>query len=99
MDLDEATKLHLQIDRVYSDLIRSINDKESAHIKSHKEMIDQIQAVSEQNKRQFQMLEPMYKLFENVSGFNSIAVWILKGLALIGAGLGVLYAFLKWLKA
>ena len=43
-------------------------------------------------------LEPVYKVFESVTGFNSISVWILKGLVLIGAGIGVVYGFIKFLK-
>lgn len=58
-----------------------------------------IQDIIEQNKRQFQMLEPMYKIFTGVSSFGDISVWILKGLILVGAGMGVIYAFIKWLKS
>lgn len=43
-------------------------------------------------------LDPMYKIFTSVGGFGDISVFILKGFILIGAGLGVLYAFFKWLK-
>lgn len=44
-------------------------------------------------------LEPVHKVFDSVTGFNSIAVWILKGLLLIGAAVGVVYGFIKYLKA
>lgn len=43
-------------------------------------------------------LEPVHKVFDSVTGFNSIAVWILKGLILIGAGVGVVTGFILWLK-
>lgn len=42
--------------------------------------------------------EPMYQIFESVSGFNQIAIWILKGLIMIGAGIGVIYGAIKYLR-
>lgn len=44
-------------------------------------------------------LEPVHKVFDSVTGFNSIAVWILKGLIMLGAAIGVIYGFIKYLKA
>lgn len=58
----------------------------------------QISEIFEQNKRQFQMLEPMYNIFTSVKGFNGISAVILKAIVMIGAGVGVVYALLKWLK-
>lgn len=43
-------------------------------------------------------LEPVHQVFESVTGFNSIAVWILKALVLFGAGLGVIWTLIKYLK-
>ncbi len=43
-------------------------------------------------------LEPIHEMFNNVSGFNQIAVWILKALVLFGAGLGVVYGAIEWLR-
>lgn len=43
-------------------------------------------------------MEPIHALFDSVSGFNKISVWILKGLVLLGAGIGVVYGFIKYLK-
>lgn len=40
----------------------------------------------------------MYSIFSNAKGFGDIAVTLLKGVILIGAGLGVIIAFLKYLK-
>lgn len=45
-----------------------------------------------------QKLEPVHKVFDSVTGFNSVAVLILKGLILIGAGVGVVTGFILWLK-
>lgn len=99
MSHDEMDKLHLRLDQIYKDIVTSIEAKEKEHQAQHKIINESMDKISEQNKRQFQMLEPMYKIFKNVSGFNSISVWILKGLALLGAGLGVVYALIKWLRA
>jgi hypothetical protein len=43
-------------------------------------------------------LEPVHQIFESVTGFNNIAIWLLKALVLLGAGIGVVYGFLKYLK-
>lgn len=43
-------------------------------------------------------LEPIHEMFNSVSGFNQIAVWILKALVLFGAGLGVVYGAIEWLR-
>lgn len=52
----------------------------------------------EQHKEVMTMLEPMAKIFESVTGFNGVAVWILKALILIGAAFGVFWGAIKWLK-
>lgn len=43
-------------------------------------------------------LAPMAEVFNNTSAFAKITILILKFVALAGAGLGVLYALLKWLR-
>ena len=43
-------------------------------------------------------MKPIHALFDNVTGFNRISVWILKGLVLIGAGVGVVYGFIRFLR-
>lgn len=44
-------------------------------------------------------LEPVHKIFSSVTGFNAIAVWILKALIMFGAGVGVVYGFIVWLRS
>ncbi len=44
-------------------------------------------------------LKPIQELFTSAVGFDKISVWILKALVAVGAGVGVIYAFLKWLKS
>lgn len=62
-----------------------------------------IRELKESNDAQFISLnakvDPMYQLFSNATGFNNVSIIILKGLLLLGAGVGVVIAFIKWLKA
>lgn len=44
-------------------------------------------------------LKPMKEAFNSVMGFDRVAVWFLKFLAMLGAGIGVIVLFIKWLKA
>lgn len=59
---------------------------------------DEQKAVRKELKEYKDKMEPVYKVFENVSGFNSITIWILKGLILLGAGISVIWGFLKYIK-
>jgi len=43
-------------------------------------------------------LDPIYEIFESVSGFNKIGMWILKILAAIGAAILGVYALLEFIK-
>ena len=43
-------------------------------------------------------LEPVHKIFESVNGFNSIMIWFLKALILFGAGTGIIWGFIQYLK-
>lgn len=44
-------------------------------------------------------IRPLNDIFNNVSGFGYITINILKALALVGVGVGVVYGFIKFLKA
>lgn len=59
---------------------------------------DEQKAVRKELKEYKDKMEPVYKVFENVSGFNSIAIWILKGLIMVGAAVGVVWGFLKYIR-
>jgi hypothetical protein len=54
--------------------------------------------VKSELKEYKEKLEPMYKVFASVNGFNAISVWIFKALILLGAGIGVVYGFIKWIR-
>lgn len=95
MSHDEIAKLNKRFD----DLEQAASERERKHDQAHKQFGVQMKEISDQNKRQFQMLEPMYKIFVPIQGFSSITMWILKALILIGAGFGVIYGAIKWLKA
>lgn len=44
-------------------------------------------------------LDPMYVVFSQAKGFNAVAVWLLKTIVVIGAGITVILALLKWLRS
>ena len=43
-------------------------------------------------------VEPIAKLADNVTGFRNTSSYILKGLIVFGAAVGVLYGFINWLR-
>ena len=43
-------------------------------------------------------LNPMYEIFDSVSGWNKISIWILKGLMMIGGAILGLYGILEFIK-
>ena len=43
-------------------------------------------------------VQPIIRLTKNVQGFDNVSVWILKALIMVGAGIGVVYGFISWLK-
>lgn len=62
-----------------------------------KRLDQQDKALSDISKKLTEF-EPVKQAFDNVMGFDKVAMWALKGLALLGAGLGVLYAFINWIR-
>lgn len=82
---------------------------EEEHKIRDRELKQAIQTLGEQVTRRLynieqaqeamkQKIDPMYEIFDSVSGFNKIAVWILKVLAAIGAALVGLYALIEFFK-
>lgn len=43
-------------------------------------------------------VDPVYAIFQNVEGFGNITVNLLKGLGLLGLSIGVVYAFINWIR-
>lgn len=43
-------------------------------------------------------MKPVLVIFNSVTGFNRVSILLLKGLVLLGAGIGVMYGFIKFLK-
>jgi hypothetical protein len=64
----------------------------------HKELLNRLNAIEDRFTAIEQKLDPMYQIFDSVSGFNNIAVWILKALILFGAGIAVIVGAIKYLK-
>lgn len=82
-----------------NDQIKQIIDKLEAQDKVLKAIVAEQAAAKIKFETIETKLDPVYTVFESVTGFNAIAVWILKALILLGAGIGVVYGFIKFLKA
>lgn len=65
-----------------------IYQNSSKEMRELKESITSIQSKTDE----------MYKIFTGVSNFRDVSVWLLKGIILIGTGVGVVYGFIIWLK-
>jgi hypothetical protein len=91
MSNDQAEEIKQQIDRVYKDLFNDAQAREKRHNEIHQEMLEKIEQVAEQ-------VAPINQVFTSGSGFISITILILKGLGLLGVGVGVIYTFIKFLK-
>lgn len=92
MSNDQAEQIKSQIDRVYKDLFADAQAREKRHNEIHQEMLEKIEAVSID-------LKPIKEVFTNGSGFFNTMFAILKALGLLGIGSGVIYGFIKFLKA
>lgn len=75
----------------YSKILEKMDERitqleafEKVHLQLHAEMMLQ--------------LKPITETFSNVNGFGKVTINILKGLVLIGAGLGVIYALVEFLR-
>lgn len=64
----------------------------------HEQLIKRFDTIEKRLDSIETKLNPMYEIFTGVKGFNNISVWILKALILIGAGIGVIYGMIRWLK-
>lgn len=72
-NLSELEKMNLRLDGFYKDVFHTLEDNKKDHLKAHEELADQIEAVSEQNKRQFKMLEPIAKTYDTANTIKKIA--------------------------
>lgn len=45
-----------------------------------------------------QEFEPVKQAFDNVMGFDKVAMWILKALAALGVAIGMFYGFINWIR-
>ena len=64
----------------------------------HEQLIKRLDSIDKRFKSVEDKLNPMYEIFVGAQGFNKISVWILKALILVGAGVGIVYGFIKYLK-
>ena len=71
---------------------------EKAHKVRDEELFELMQKISERLDSIELKTNVMYAMFDSVSGFNKISIWILKFLAAIGAGIVGLLALLELFK-
>lgn len=72
-------------------ILNRLDQQDTENRRIHDEQTRQLKNISDK-------VDPMYILFTNATGFNRISVWIMKGLAMIGVAVAVLYGFFNWLK-
>lgn len=90
MDKD-IKELNLRLDQFYKDIFREAKEREQRHDEIHQTMIRKIDDLTEQ-------VVPVTELITNVTGFRKVTVGAIKGILLIGAGIGVIYGFIIWLR-
>ena len=64
----------------------------------HEQLIKRLDSIEHRFDSIESKLNPMFEIFTNVKSFSCITTWILKALILIGAGVGVIYGVIKYLK-
>ena len=68
-------------------------------IKQIMKRLDEQDKVLKEIKAELDTLKPVKEAFNSVMGFDKVSVWILKFLAMLGAGISVVVVFIKWLKS
>lgn len=69
--------------------IKRIHQRMTDHYKLEDEFKDEIRAK----------LDPMYEVFTKSRGFADITIALMKSFLLIGAFVGLMYGFIKWIKS
>ena len=64
----------------------------------HEQLIKRLAAIDKRFDAIERKLDPIYDIFTSVKGFNGVAVWIIKALIMFGAGIGIIYGFIHWLR-
>lgn len=77
------------------DQIQTILDRLDQQDKKQKE---RDREVDKKFEAIYEKLDPVVDLYSNVKGFRTISLSILKAILVVGAAVGVIYGFIKWLK-
>lgn len=72
-------------------ILKRLDQQDAENRRIHDEQSKQLKDISAK-------VDPMHAIFINATGFNRISVWIMKGLAMIGVAVAVVYGFLNWLR-
>ena len=78
----------MDVEKILKDFNRrlvAVEEFDRQHLEIHRQMMEE--------------LKPITEVFNNVNGFRSVSILILKGLIILGAGIGVVVAFIKYLKS
>lgn len=94
----EETTLRQEITNLHDEWMDEIHKVHQVLDDHNKDEFIYRQQMQRQHQEIMAMLSPMSTIFKSVTGFNGVAVWILKAIVLFGAGLGVLWGAIKWLK-
>jgi hypothetical protein len=76
--------------------------QQKQHIENQRKLDELLQLSKTQDKRMDAMekkIDPMYLIFSNIRSANSVLIWILKALILLGtaiAAVGGIYEGIKW---
>jgi len=72
--------------------------EEQQHKNRDEELMNQMQIISTRLTAIEKKMEPISNIFDSVTGFNRIAIWVLKLLAGIGTALLGLYAIIEFFR-
>lgn len=78
-------------DHQIAQILKRLDQQDAENRRIHDELSKQLKDISAK-------VDPMYTIFTNATGFNKISAWIMKGLAMVGVAVAVVYGFLKWLR-
>lgn len=71
------------------------------HLENQQKLNELLALSKKQDERMDAMekkVDPIYTVFSNVKNFNSVTIWILKALILLGTAMGLVYGAIKWIK-
>lgn len=94
-----------QLNRRFDEMLTILANQDKLSLKRGEAQYKMAQYLKDENGKinkqlgeMQEKLDPMYKIFSNINGFNKITLTLFKGILIFGAVAGVIYGFFKWLK-